>query len=93
MHVPLPSVPEALPAQRDCRLSTPHPLLTSCIRFPAWPNLPARRTAALLVNGLVAQRTSDTAHASVLLTKALKTAHAHLGDTQMVAQVGGWWWW
>ncbi|KAL4439010.1 hypothetical protein ABPG77_006947 [Micractinium sp. CCAP 211/92] len=45
------------------------------------------RTAALLVNGLVAQRTSDTAHASVLLTKALKTAHAHLGDTQMVAQV------
>ncbi|KAL4452639.1 hypothetical protein ABPG75_008301 [Micractinium tetrahymenae] len=45
------------------------------------------RTTSLVVNALVAQRTSDVANASVLLTKALKTAHAHLGNTQMVTQV------
>lgn len=45
------------------------------------------RTAALVVNALVAQRSGDDSNARVLLTKALKTAHAHLGSTQMVAQV------
>jgi hypothetical protein len=44
------------------------------------------RTAALVTNALVAQRAGDGSNAAVLLTKALKTAHSHLGNTQMVAQ-------
>lgn len=46
------------------------------------------RTAALVTNAVVAQRGGDDSNARVMLTKALKTAHAHLGNTQMVAQVG-----
>ncbi|KAI3432577.1 hypothetical protein D9Q98_004126 [Chlorella vulgaris] len=45
------------------------------------------RTAALVTNAVVAQRGGDDSNARVMLTKALKTAHAHLGNTQMVAQV------
>lgn len=45
------------------------------------------RTTALVTNALVAQRTGDLSNATVMLTKALKTAHTHLGNTQMVAQV------
>ncbi|KAL4854744.1 RuBisCO large subunit-binding protein subunit alpha [Chlorella vulgaris] len=45
------------------------------------------RTAGLVTNAVVAQRGGDDSNARVMLTKALKTAHAHLGNTQMVAQV------
>ncbi|KAI7844936.1 hypothetical protein COHA_001583 [Chlorella ohadii] len=45
------------------------------------------RTAALVCNALRAQRTGDESNARIQLTKALKAAHAHLGNTQMVAQV------
>ncbi|PRW61370.1 MAU2 chromatid cohesion factor-like protein [Chlorella sorokiniana] len=45
------------------------------------------RTAALVCNALRAQRTGDDSNARIQLTKALKAAHAHLGNTQMVAQV------
>lgn len=50
-----------------------------------WPHC---RTAALVCNALRAQRTGDDSNARIQLTKALKAAHAHLGNTQMVAQVG-----
>lgn len=40
-----------------------------------------------MVNALRFQRSGDDSNARVHLTKALKTAHAQLGNTQMVAQV------
>ncbi len=41
-----------------------------------------------MCNALRALRTGDESNARIQLTKALKAAHAHLGNTQMVAQVG-----
>lgn len=46
------------------------------------------RTAALVCNAMRAQRCGDDSNARIQLTKALKAAHTHLGNTQMVAQVG-----
>lgn len=45
------------------------------------------RTAALVCNAIRAQRCGDDSNARIQLTKALKAAHTHLGNTQMVAQV------
>ena len=41
-----------------------------------------------MCNALRAQRAGDDSNARIQLTKALKVAHAHLGNTQLVAQVG-----
>lgn len=48
----------------------------------------SHRTAALVCNAMRAQRCGDDSNARIQLTKALKAAHTHLGNTQMVAQVG-----
>ena len=45
------------------------------------------RAAALVISALLALRTGNEGNARLMLTKALKLAHAHLGNTQMVAQV------
>ena len=45
------------------------------------------RAEALICNALRAQRGGDADKARLQLTKALKAAHAHLGNTQLVAQI------
>ena len=75
----LPYTSDGLLTDGGCCLGTALALTVCC------------RTAALVTNALVAQRAGDGSNAAVLLTKALKTAHSHLGNTQMVAQASPGW--
>ncbi|PSC74019.1 MAU2 chromatid cohesion factor-like protein [Micractinium conductrix] len=45
------------------------------------------RVAALTLSALLALRAGDASSAALMLTRALKTGHGQLGNTQMVAQV------
>ena len=57
-----------------------------CTLAAALPS-PSCRVAALTLSALLALRAGDASSAALMLTRALKTGHGQLGNTQMVAQV------